>query len=456
MKLAGAMYGSSMLRYLQPKTKVELPKFGEYQQVDPILKERILVGFRSCEAYQAFCDAPSGDSLRRIRNAFGQCLETKSLFCTCCRFGSPDVVLNIMASHCRKLFDSQLYDGIAVNSLLAPEILGDLTLEQTVRDYASETYDWIQLINRHFSRMHWMAVQCEQQRLLKEWTQFICFVNETVTLQSFDQAMVDHWMNLLYPSEPPRPERGFFLIRQEHVEQMKSAVIDRVRCFFATITVPFEIQMDEEYRYVEFGEFWSLHEVDTPISPVEQMIQRLLIQPEQERRQVNACRMYCGGNLSPIRYPSNLTHFTFSNTPVESSWHPFIEEVEACQQFLDHGKTSAIWWVPFTHDMTWFKRKALIVHKISYLDCLRQLLFHNSFMRGCVVEFFPYENDDFDPGTFSIRVDLSLEDISEFMMHTMNTFNEDCVTSSIEVRPFLNKSARIVVVRASEKNPIKF
>lgn len=457
MKLAGMKHSTDMLRYLQPVTRVDVPKFGEWQQIDHHLKERILNGFKACEGYKEFCDIPNGNVVgRNTRNVFGQCLKTKSLFCTCCQFGTPSTVLEILVSHCKKLFEHQLYEFNSVQSLLNPEFLGELSAEQSVADYGSQSYDWIQLVDRHLSRMHWLAVKSEQERLLREWTNFIIFVNSRESEVSFDLETIERLKSTLYPNEPPKPTNGYFLLRKEHVEQMKQAVMDRVKAFFSTITLAFEIQIEEEYRYNDFGEFWALHELPEPFTPAEQLITQILIAPERQRRQLNACRMYCGFNLRPVIYPTDLTFFTFSHTPKQLSWKAMDEEIEACVMCLEHGKTKRVWWVPFTHDMTWFRRRALEATDLTYTDCLKRLLFEYSFMNGCLVEFLSYDGDDFEPSVFSIKIEVPVNEMQLFIQHTMDVFQEHCVANHIDMQISLKPHFETVVVRATEIDPVSF
>jgi len=455
MKRAG-LYDTGMLRYLQPVKRNKLPVFSEWESISSIIKDRALEGFKSCDAYEHFCNIPSGSGfVRSSRNAYGQCLNTKTLFCTCCVFDSHDIVLNIMVAQCVNLFDTSLYEDGAVKSLIYPEALGELSFKQSLVDYASETYDWTQLVDRHLSRMHWMALHSEQERLLKEWTSFVMFVNTRENLVTINSDAITLWEDTLTPSTTPPPTQGFFLLRKDQTTQLIPAVIQRVRAFFTSIVIPFEIQLDEDYHYYQFGEYWAQHEIISSGKPEEELVNRLIILPEQMRRQVNACRIYSGKSLYPITHQHNLDHFTFANDPSTTSWFPLPEEIEACLECVKTGETKKIWWIPYHDDLSSYKRNALTTDILTYSECLTWLLFNHRFS-CCTVEFL---SEIEELGTFTIRVEVPTNELQVFFFHTTELFEENCIASSIEFKANLPKTSSensLIFVRASDSEMIAF
>lgn len=293
----------------------------------------------------------------RSRTNNGYCSvspQIKSMTCQCCKFVHPEAVLEtrvfgILANY----YTAARYDGVAVYRLVPESELGDINFPPDImlyQEFHNETYLWRDLVARYFSRFHWMAVKYETARLLALWLDFMALVNQPGNVLLFaNSALTDNLLSQLSPHIPPKPPGGDFLLNVEHIEDLRIGVLKQVD-LFAKVTCHLEydpatlgrFQMcDITNRFTVYGS-----EDGTPASvDYDPIVQKLLLVPERNRRNVNSIRAVSSSQhnefFSPTQY-SVVESLVDINGSSIHAWRCSTEELGLCNYALGTG-TGSLW-----------------------------------------------------------------------------------------------------------------
>jgi len=314
------------------------------------LLQQIRHDLRQCEAYAEWRKIEKPGKFSYPRNTFGQCTQrvndVPEYFCGCCKFTNPEAVLDtLIARHFVQLYSTDLYNGISVRQLYQRELLHSLEDMQTVQEFLENKHEWLDLVARHYSRMHWRAVECERVRMLNEWCTFISYVNSLATMSSLlmnEEQRADTFLQLL-PGVPPQPRDGAFLYDTGWTDEIRKAVLQQVEGFFTQANIPLRKQPPFPFPLYHINDSWLLHGFVEPVNEAEKFIADAILKPEKQRRMVNACRNYYDGDeaLDLLTERTMLTLADFHHDA--PSWSPMESELRVCQEVLQHQAMHTFW-----------------------------------------------------------------------------------------------------------------
>jgi hypothetical protein len=299
-------------------------------------------------------------SSHRSRTNNGYCSvspQIKSMTCQCCKFVHPEAVLEtrvfgILSNYYHPVH----YDGIAVHRLVPERELGDINCPPDImlyQEFYNETYLWRDLVDRYFSRFHWMAVKYESKRLLAVWLDFMALVNQPNTVLLFaNETLTNNVLDQLSPYIPPRPEKGDFLLSVDHSEELRIGILQRVELFAkAACYVDYNPNTLTRFKLCDIVDRFTIYGADdgTPASvDYDPLLQNLLITPERNRRNVNSIRAVASVEhaefFSPT--PNNvLESLADVNGSSIHAWRCSVEERELCNYALGVGSGSV--WISY-------------------------------------------------------------------------------------------------------------
>ena len=312
---------------------------------DSDLITRIVHDLQCCDAYKKLNKIPQVRHETHWRNIYGHCTHfmagTQELFCTCCKFENPQTVIeNTIANYFIPFYDPEMYRNVGTDHLMSVDLLEGIGDEYTLQDFCSQRYSWIQLITRHYSRMHWRAVHAEQERLLLDWIDFMRQINSTGDFE-MKEAQRKIMFNTLLPELTAIPSDGAFLCQKTMETEMRDTIKEQVKrhyeeCQLTIFKRPFQFALSD------ITEVWLLHEPKSPSTPIEHFIDQTIHKPERIRRIVNACRNWFSDPLDVLHYPSDLTSMTFMNEPNFDTYIPSNCDLQFARYILDQKQDALL------------------------------------------------------------------------------------------------------------------
>jgi hypothetical protein len=412
------------------------------------LHQQIRTDLRSCDNYRGdFSRNYKTASRGAMRNVKGQCTRsatTKTIFCACCKFSNPEVILdNLIVHYFVPFYSEELYECVSITHLVSRESLGEISDLETMVDFQSGRFEWTRLVARHFSRLHWRAVRCEQERMLAEWASFIRQVNafdREDGLLCMSEAQRTDFLTQLLPGEPGEPDDGAFLYRMEWADRLKTALNEEVKHFFTGIG----LTMAEEAPLYPFAlcdvlDTCVMHSFPNPESEPQRWIDQMILKPEIGRRRLNACRNAFPETRSLLLNPAPLLDLCNFHTILEESveWKPSPEQLQSCSEVIA-GNANRTMWVKYAGEGIVEGVRYVLTSQFLGQNVLHDLLSLYSF-EGCTMdawwmrerEFFHWNSFG---ATFAMGVRCDAVDAATLNGEYELLVQKCCVSGRIEWR----------------------
>ena len=407
---------------------------------DPILRQ-VRSDLRQCEAYKAYAHSTPAPELTFARNTAGQCTQQRpgsaDYFCACCKFTDTESLLDgVISRYFAPFYCADLYAGVSISQLFAVHLLHALDDRQTIQEILSGRYEWTELVARHFSRLQWRALKCEQERALSEWANFISTVNSSPpgTALTMTEEQRSDLLAQLLPQVPPQPEDGAFIFRREWREQLTRGMAEQVEAYFAQVDIEPNKTPSFPYPLYHILDSWLMHGFFEPETAEEHFITEVLLKPEKQRRMVNACRNYFETSLEIITDRTNLTLADFHETDRHESWTPMQSELEVCREVLENGAMRTLW----THyngggQFRITYQRFFVCAEFFAAEVLQALLTEHRFESDCEVLFTWLRQEqlmqnNYNNKTFALAIECSAAAMANKATEYRRLFDELCIS----------------------------
>jgi hypothetical protein len=419
---------------------------GDQTAGSKLIQHQIRDDLRSCDTYYgSFSRNYKNPSTHGpMRNVFGQCTRsavTKTFFCACCKFANPEVILdNLLVYYFMPFYNAELYQGIGVTHLVGRAALHDLSDMETMADFQSGRFEWIEFVTRHFSRLHWRAVKCEEERMLTEWASFMRQVNEVERnegLLSISEDQRNELLSQLLPDIPGEPEDGGFLYQVQWKDRLTKSMTDQVKHYFTEIGLE-EMEDDPLYPFAlcDILDVCFMHGLKDPETEPELWIDSVVIKPEVIRRRVNACRNAFPEKLCLVRGPSLLDLSNFHTLlATVMPWCPESADLVRCQEVL-LGCAIRTMWVKYNGDAILEGVRFLTTTRFFGQKVVSELLNIYSF-EGCKIEaewMRPSQlvQSNYNTATFAVCLKCTAAEADLINAAYKNLFEKTCVSGETE------------------------
>jgi hypothetical protein len=423
--------------------------YGHGEDVSRIHKQ-IKEDLRSCTNYTASFSREyrSPKAPGAMRNVLGQCtreVDTKTMFCACCKFPNPEVILdNLLVHYFTPFYNDSLYEGVSLINLVSRQNLESIEDLQTLLDFQSGRFEWPHLVTRHLSRLHWRAVRCEQERMLDEWAGFMRQVNDIEReegLLSMSEDQRTDMLTHLLPGIPGEPEDGGFLYRREWAEKLREGMTAQVKHYFSQIGEDLAEGVGEEkvfpYPLCDILDNFMMHAIPPAQTPVQEWLRLVVIDPEIARRRVNACRENFPDELPAIHGPSPLIDLTnfHSLTGEAELWSPRAADLRSCKEVIE-GNATRTMWVKYGGDCVLEGVKFITTERFLGQKVLQELLVLYRF-EGCTFHVLWLSQlsayrCDFRQVTFAVAIRCKAVEAGQVNADYRRLFEKCCVSGETQ------------------------
>lgn len=291
---------------------------------------------------------PSG----KIRTEYATCAVKHDfdIFCRCCAVSNvTQTLVRIVGNFLATLCDYDEYAGGGIDYLEALEdVAGDNyeALElSNLNDILSNTYTWVELVRRIYSRRHWAAVRELGAIYVRKWVAFFGELGKRK--EPFNDQERSNWNDILFNYSPSEIHEGSFLYSRSRVD----AGAYKNACDALEFTETKRSQesilliLRERLRSEIHGK-WA--ETSSTICRRRRFIDSIVDVREKQRRAINMIRLMENPDCTFLRSPPVRMTLNFhENTPDHFSFPQ--RELQVCRELAASPRFEAeAYWPIYT------------------------------------------------------------------------------------------------------------